>query len=1203
MGKSLSRALISAAVFAYGSFTVILYGLIALVKGTYFKRPNENEKRDLQLARNRLWDLSKDFEGLSHHILTLQSGFKFHFVSNDIPNTPETINSDKPLVIFIHGFPDSWAIWRHIIGNSALQEAVSLVAIDLPGYGGTESLEKYTATNVLEKLTELIVTLRTQYGVDSGNESNKKRTIIVAHDWGCVLSMRLAAEAPSLAHRFILSNGPSMKLVESNIRRLLFSAKKTLGHAWRSPLHARVPLMQAIRTLTPLARQLVLSGYIFAMQLPTPIVSYFLSGGNRSLLKSCHLTSYNKDECTPLDVANSMASTMGPSAAESDTKTPSGDAYPANLSERAFAHVIHMAAYYRDGAAMARWVKSIETVASLHSISSGKRMASSGAGLFDEGPPGALRASTTIFWGKDDIALDQRICLDGMGDYLVQGSQIVLLPHTGHWTPVERESGAALIKAVEWAAQGEEGDIVTAIGESYPGVQLLLSDNYLPGAMVLAHSLRDNGTKARLVALFTPDRLQSSTIDELRTVYDELIPVSSMVNDTPANLWLMDRPDLIATFTKIELWRLTQYQRVVYIDCDVVALRAPDELLSLEADFAAAPDVGWPDCFNSGMMVLRPNLQDYYALRALAQRGISFDGADQGLLNMHFRDWHRLSFTYNCTPSANYQYIPAYKHFQSTISLIHFIGAQKPWNMPRQIVPLESPYNQLLGRWWAVYDRHYRLPFVPITAVDIEKTVLAQGDQVHTPRRDTPRHEPPRHEPPRHEPPRHEPPRHEPPRHEPPRHDNTPHYEIQPTSEQQPGHVEELTSFHEEPHQAPPVEHSHSEPHHEHSAPANVQYAAFPVLSMVPQYVRGEEHVSTYISPLPPAPITFAPQLSHETYENQLQTQVQIQTQAQLPTQTQAPTHYPDGHIHQPQPLAPIHPPIIEYQSPPSPVEEVSTFEAPRSEWDPSREPPPVNTKPEGFSLQQKTYNMSEDTHLFQPPSSYPEAPKNMWYEVPAKPEPKPITIFPWEGHAPKPTRIFAEETPVEFVEPPVIPDEPEQHSLPSEPALPGPSPSYTRVPFEPSAESWQTYTRSNAWDEDPEIQRYIETIQARRTKSQVTSPGAQSNSPGRSPPTPGFRPSTKITDFPTEVERPSLPVTPAPIRRTSYGDEASGTAALPTAEGVPSQEEWVGVTVDVFSSLLGATYLLWRSTESPGSARGAASSALGGLGASRTAV
>jgi hypothetical protein len=108
-----------------------------------------------------------------------------------------------------------------------------------------------------------------------------------------------------------------------------------------------------------------------------------------------------------------------------------------------------------------------------------------------------------------------------------------------------------------------------------------------------------------------------------------------------------------------------------------------------------------------------------------------------------------------------------------------------------------------------------------------------------------------------------------------------------------------------------------------------------PVLSMVPQYVRGEEHISTFVSPLPPAPITFAPQVSHETYETQIQAQAQMQTPNQ--TQAHAQIHYPDGHIHQPQPLAPVPPPVIEYQSPPAPVPEVSTFEAPRSEWDPSR--------------------------------------------------------------------------------------------------------------------------------------------------------------------------------------------------------------------------------------------------------------------------
>lgn len=170
----------------------------------------------------------------------------------------------------------------------------------------------------------------------------------------------------------------------------------------------------------------------------------------------------------------------------------------------------------------------------------------------------------------------------------------------------------------------------------------------------------------------------------------------------------MDRPDLISTFTKIELWRQTQYRRIVYLDADMVCLRAPNELLRLETKFAAAPDIGWPDCFNSGMMVLYPNMGDYYALLALAQRGISFDGADQGLLNMHFRDWERVSFVYNCTPSGNYQYVPAYRHFQSSISAVHFIGKDKPWTMGRENKHNSGVYGELLGRWWAVYDAHYR---------------------------------------------------------------------------------------------------------------------------------------------------------------------------------------------------------------------------------------------------------------------------------------------------------------------------------------------------------------------------------------------------------------------------------------------------------------------------------------------------------------
>ena len=172
----------------------------------------------------------------------------------------------------------------------------------------------------------------------------------------------------------------------------------------------------------------------------------------------------------------------------------------------------------------------------------------------------------------------------------------------------------------------------------------------------------------------------------------------------------MNRPDLASTFTKIALWRQTQFRRIVYVDADIVALRAPDELFKHESRFAAVTDIGWPDCFNTGVMVFSPNMGDYYALLALAQRGISFDGADQGLLNMHFRSWDRLSFTYNCTPSGNYQYVPAYRHFQSSINMLHYIGPDKPWTMGRGGNGSTEVYEELLGRWWAVYDRHYRAP-------------------------------------------------------------------------------------------------------------------------------------------------------------------------------------------------------------------------------------------------------------------------------------------------------------------------------------------------------------------------------------------------------------------------------------------------------------------------------------------------------------
>ncbi len=234
--------------------------------------------------------------------------------------------------------------------------------------------------------------------------------------------------------------------------------------------------------------------------------------------------------------------------------------------------------------------------------------------------------------------------------------------------------------------------------------------------------------------------------------------------------------------------------------------------------------------------------------------------------------------------------------------------------------------------------------------------------------------------------------------------------------------------------------------------------------------------------------------------------------------------------------------------------------------------PPPAHSRPEAANFPTETYEMSEDRALFHAPT-YPEPPKDIHYQVPSTPpaydRPKPI--FPWETTAPKATRVFADDAP-----PPAAPSEATPSVTTDDD---DDTQTETMSPLTPTIQSsntdpFATYTRTNAWDEVPEIERYISQLpQNRRAKVQVLlnnstpTPGThQRNVSGDEPmfspaiedPSQHRRPSMKLTDFPTEIERPSLPVTPAPMRRPSFwGSERDAAGDLPGAEGVPDQSAW----------------------------------------------
>ncbi|WWD06166.1 hypothetical protein V865_004251 [Kwoniella europaea PYCC6329] len=277
-------------------------------------------------------------------------------------------------------------------------------------------------------------------------------------------------------------------------------------------------------------------------------------------------------------------------------------------------------------------------------------------------------------------------------------------------------------------------------------VTLLTTPSYLPGALVLLHSLLDLHPAPRdfkIVCLVTPETVDAKTIGELRKAgFDLVIGVEPIGSGRAGQkgLHLMGRPDLNFALTKLHLFRLHPFfSTLIYLDADILPLRPLSHLFSSTNPhvLSACPDTGWPDCFNSGVMVIRPRESDWIGLKGILKDGEgddgvyrenevgngSFDGADQGLLNEWFSEeggggqWNRLPFTYNVTPSAAYTWAPAYKRYGHKISNVHFIGPNKPWSnlngRPAGISNVKGKepsydYPALLDRWYHVYDTHVR---------------------------------------------------------------------------------------------------------------------------------------------------------------------------------------------------------------------------------------------------------------------------------------------------------------------------------------------------------------------------------------------------------------------------------------------------------------------------------------------------------------
>src|SRR5258705_6700343 len=95
------------------------------------------------------------------------------------------VDGDGPLVVFLHGFPDSWYTWRHQL--AALAPHFRVVAPDLRGYGESDKPGGVAAYAMTELVAD-VVGLIAAFGA--------RDAVVVAHDWGGAVAWQLAMDHP-----------------------------------------------------------------------------------------------------------------------------------------------------------------------------------------------------------------------------------------------------------------------------------------------------------------------------------------------------------------------------------------------------------------------------------------------------------------------------------------------------------------------------------------------------------------------------------------------------------------------------------------------------------------------------------------------------------------------------------------------------------------------------------------------------------------------------------------------------------------------------------------------------------------------------------------------------------------------------------------------------------------------------------------------
>jgi glycogenin glucosyltransferase len=227
-------------------------------------------------------------------------------------------------------------------------------------------------------------------------------------------------------------------------------------------------------------------------------------------------------------------------------------------------------------------------------------------------------------------------------------------------------------------------------------VTLLTSDDHLKGVLLLSESLKRVGADHELVALAT-DNVSEDALRVLSVfgIEPRICPEISMPEQARANNEATGFACYDTHLSKLHVFELLDFAKLVYIDADMLLLKNVDHLfsyphLSAIADAKSAP--GWSHLvgLNSGLMVIEPRagllnqMLEYLPQVVESKPSVG----DQAVINHFYDGWPYMSDLhidagYNLYESTFDHYVrhEGYGVFGKTkrIVAVHFIGERKPW--------------------------------------------------------------------------------------------------------------------------------------------------------------------------------------------------------------------------------------------------------------------------------------------------------------------------------------------------------------------------------------------------------------------------------------------------------------------------------------------------------------------------------------------